>query len=121
MYRKGNNIVINRIQKLITCILPKGISKDVVKQLKTEKGILTANINNARGVGKITPLAYRGIIGSQSEKEILTVVVPVDQADELFEYIYDKANINRPHGGLMYMHALPKSTRFTLPDIPDEG
>jgi nitrogen regulatory protein PII len=113
--------LINQIQKLITCILPKGISKEVVKQLKTEKGILTANINNARGVGKITPLAYRGIIGSQSEKEILSVVVPADQADELFEYIYELANINRPHGGLMYMHALTVTTRFTFPDIPVEA
>lgn len=113
--------MLNQGYKLITCILPKGISKDVVKQLKSEKGIMTANINNARGVGKITPLAYRGIIGGQSEKEILSVVVPAEEADDVFAYIYDKADVNRPHGGLMYMHALQGSTQFTLPDIPDEG
>ncbi len=62
-------------QKLITCILPKGVAIEVVKTLKTEKGIMSTNINNARGVGKITPLAYRGIAG-QSEKEIMTVTVP---------------------------------------------
>lgn len=106
-------------QKLIICILPKGIAIKVVKKLKEERGIMSTNINNARGVGKITPLAYRGIAG-QSEKEILTVVVPEDQSEELFEYIYTVADINRPHGGLMYMHALPMATPFTLPEIPEE-
>ena len=106
-------------QKLITCILPKGIAKGVVERLKTEQGIMTANINNARGVGKITPLAYRGI-GAQSEKEILTVVVPEKTADEVFEFIHEAADINKPHGGIMYLHGLHKATPFTLPEIPEE-
>ena len=106
-------------QKFITCILPKGIASNVVKQLKTEHGIISANINNARGVGKITPLAYRGI-GAQSEKEILTVEVPEEDADKIFEFIYETANINRPHGGLIYMNKLDKATVFTLPEIPAE-
>ena len=105
--------------KLITCILPKGRATGVVEQLRSEHNILSANINNARGVGKITPLAYRGI-GAQSEKEILTVEVPEDKADSLFEYIYETADINRPHGGLIYMQALSKATPFTLPEVPNE-
>lgn len=105
--------------KLITCILPKGNAVNVAGKLKAEHGIMSMNINNARGVGKITPLAYRGI-GGQSEKEILTVVIPESDADEIFEYIYEEANINRPHGGLMYIHPLNISTPFILPAIPDE-
>lgn len=92
----------------------------VVDALKSDKGIIATNVNNARGVGKITPLAYRGI-GGQSEKEIINIVVEEDQADEIFEYIYHKADINRPHGGLMYMCQLQKATPFTLPDLPDEN
>ena len=80
---------------------------------------MTTNINNARGVGKITPLAYRGIAG-QSEKEILSVVVAADSADEIFEFIYHAADINRPHGGIMYMHALMLATDYLMPDVPDE-
>lgn len=106
-------------EKLITCVLPKGIAADIAGKLKAERGIISTNINNARGVGKITPLAYRGL-GGQSEKEILTVVIPEDEADEIFEYIYEEADINRPHGGLMYMHSLHKATPFILPSIPDE-
>lgn len=107
-------------QKLITCILPKGICLDVVKLLKEEKGIVTANVNTARGVGKLTPLAYRGV-GEQTEKEVLTVAVPGEDADEIFGFIYDEARIGRPHGGLMYMSNLDQISVYSLPkDLPEE-
>ena len=106
-------------KKLITCILPHGLALDVVQKLKDEKGIIEANVNNARGRGKPTLQAHRGV-GEQTEKEILTVVVPSDQADELFEYIFDMANINRPHGGLIYMCRLKQASSFVLPDVHGE-
>jgi len=106
-------------QKLITCILPKGVAFGVVEKLKEEHGISTANIHNGRGIGKITPLAYRGL-GAQSEKEILSVQIPENNADELFEFIYNVAEINRPHGGLIFMNSLSQATLFTIPEIPEE-
>jgi nitrogen regulatory protein PII len=107
-------------QKLITCILPKGICLDVVKSLKEEKDIVTANVNTARGVGKLTPLAYRGV-GEQTEKEVLTVAVPGEDADEIFGFIYDEAKIDRPHGGLIYMSNLDYVSAYSLPeDLPEE-
>ena len=106
-------------QKIITCILPKGVAVCVIEKLRDTYGLISANIKSARGVGKITPLAYRGV-GGQSEKEILTVVVPTESADELFEFIYETAEINRPHGGLIYMNALSMATIFTLPELPPE-
>jgi hypothetical protein len=106
-------------QKEIFCILPKGVALGVVKRLKEVHRIMSSNISNARGVGKITPLAYRGIAG-QSEKEILSVIVSGNIADELFEFIYHEADINRPHGGIMYMQALQATTEYSLPEVPDE-
>ncbi len=107
-------------QKLITCILPKGIAPGVLKILREKHEIISANINSARGMGKITPLKYRGV-GGQSEKEILTVVVGAEQADDIFELIYFEANVNSPHGGLIYVHPLLSATPYTLPDLPPEG
>lgn len=107
-------------QKLITCILPKGICRNVIKSLKEGKGIITANINTARGLGKLTPLAYRRV-GEQTEKEILTVTVASENADEIFGYIYDEAKIDRPHGGLIYMSSLNSVSPYSLPkDILQE-
>jgi nitrogen regulatory protein PII len=105
--------------KLITCILPKDLALPILKKLKEEKGIIRAHINSARGMGKITPLAYRGA-GEQAEKDILNIIVNQDQADEVFYYIYEEADINRPHGGIIYMRQLDASTPFLLPDLPVE-
>lgn len=105
--------------KLISAILPKGVALNVVGLLKQEKGITTANFNYARGVGKLTPMKYRGV-GEQSEKEVLTVVVDEARGDEIFEYVYSIAEINRPHGGLIYMHPLMQSTEYHLPEMLEE-
>ena len=105
--------------RLITCILPKGVASAVQKKLKLEKGLTRVNINSARGSGKITPLAYRGIAG-QAEKEMLNIVVSSELADEIFDYVYVEAEINRPHGGLMYMGRLSHATPMILPDLPTE-
>lgn len=104
-------------QKLITCILPHGIALGVLQRLWDEKGIIEAGMNNARGMGKLTPLAHRGV-GEQTEKDILNVIVSAGEADEIFEYLYAVARINRPHGGLIYMTALAHATPFVLPVLP---
>lgn len=104
-------------QKLITCILPHGVALDMLQRLKDEKGIIEASVNNARGMGRLTPLAHRGV-AEQTEKDVLNVIVSADEADEVFEYLYESAGIGRPHGGLIYMTALGYTTPFVLPELP---
>ena len=113
-------MVTDTLHKLITGILPKGKGFDVLKKLKGEKGIITANVDSARGMGHLTPEAHRGI-GEQSEKEILNVLITAEQADAIFEYIYEISEINKPHGGLIYMTSLQRATAYVLPDLPDEA
>jgi hypothetical protein len=48
------------------------------------------------------------------------VVVEEERGEEIFEYIYTLADINKPHGGLMYMHALIKNSEYVLPDNLEE-
>ncbi len=106
--------------KLITCILPKGIAREVSEKLLKEKGIITGNINNARGSGHITAKKHQKA-GYQSEKEMFRVVVDADRADEVFEFIYSHAELHQPHGGIMFQNALRKSTEYVLPDIDTEN
>ncbi len=106
--------------RLISCILPAGKAMDLLRTLKKERNIIAARVNHARGTGRITPLAYRGV-GEQTEKEILTVLVEAELADELFEAIYFLAGIDKPHGGLMYQHSVPQASCYELPaDLPEE-
>ncbi len=106
--------------KMITCILPKGLSSNILIKLKEKKNIIRAYVNSARGMGKITPLAYRGV-GGQAEKEVLSVIVDESQADDIFYFIYEEVKIDGPHGGIIYMRKLDLSTLFTLPDLPKES
>ena len=105
--------------KVITAILPKGRSNELVRKLVHERGLARININYARGAGRITPLQHRGV-GETTEKEILTIIVEEHQADEIFEYVFFEAEINRAHGGLMYQQPLHAATLFNLPDIEEE-
>ena len=52
---------LSKNAKGITCILPVGKAGGLIRTLKSEKNVITARVNHARGTGRITPLAYRGI------------------------------------------------------------
>ena len=102
-------------QKLLTCILPKGKTLDVIETLKNETGIITTNFSLARATGR---MMHREL--TQTEKEILTLVVEDIRADELFEFIYRVAEIDQPQGGIIYQTDLSAATSYTLPDLPQE-
>ncbi len=105
--------------KLITCILPKGRAHALQKVLVEERGIHEVNFHHARGLGRFSPLSARGI-GEQQEKEILEVTVSEADADELFEFMFFRGEIDEPHGGIIYMTSVPRATRLELPDMPSE-
>lgn len=107
-------------KKLITCILPKGVAAPMSRRLKDEKGIEACDINNARGVGRSTQLRTQRL-GDVVEKEIMTVVTSAEQADEIFDFIFYEADINRPHGGMIFMTKLERSSHFELPNLPEEA
>lgn len=88
--------------------------------LRKDHGVKTGNINMARGAGMYKPLDKRGI-GEQTEKEMLSVVVPAEQADDVFAYIYETAKINEPHRGIILQSDLMCSSLYSLPtDLAEE-
>ena len=106
--------------KLITCILPKGMALPALQAVRERFDVTASNINNARGVGRITPLRERGI-ADQSEKEILKFLVAQEIAEEAFEFVYFEARVGRPHGGIIYMAELGRTTQFELPELAEEA
>ncbi|MFP6745630.1 MAG: hypothetical protein VCB77_10635 [Alphaproteobacteria bacterium] len=105
--------------KLITCFLPVGVAPPVAKALKAEKGLATAHVSYGRGVGKFSQTDARHL-GDQSEKQILNVVVDAGDADDIFEFIYHEAGINKPHGGMMLMTCVDNFVPLILPGLPEE-
>ncbi|MEE2836079.1 MAG: P-II family nitrogen regulator [Myxococcota bacterium] len=101
-------------QKMIQAIIPMGTALPVVKALREEKGLDAANINFARGVGRFVRASERRL-GDDQEKEILSIIVPNDRADEIFEWVFETADMDRPHGGIVYMIPLSHASLFQIP------
>ena len=103
--------------KLITgTFADDGTAQKLIKALKEEKGIITANMFQCRGIGALDKPGRFGRLPLAKSVRVVTVVVPAERADELFNYIYDEADIDRPGGGLIYQSALHSATAFSLPE-----
>ena len=103
--------------KLITgTFADDGTAQKLIKALKEEKGIITANMFQCRGVGAMDKPGRHGRLPPAISVRVLTVVVPAERADELFDYICDEADIDRPDGGFIYQSALHSETAFSLPE-----
>ena len=89
--------------KLITAVLPvESDALGVMEGLRTELGVLAADVHLGRGASHLSPRSRRRRrrLGDMSEKKVLTVAVPEEQAEAVFHYVYEKAGIGRAHGGL---------------------
>jgi len=105
--------------KLITCIIPKGPGVQALEKLKSEFGVLRAQLHLARGTAPSAPKALRGLV-EHAEKEIIEVIANAAEADVLFAFLFKELRINEPHTGIMYMQPLARSTAYALPELPDK-
>jgi len=92
-------------QKLITCIVPEANATKGAAALREKYDLQTINHHFARGIGKSSPLIKRGV-GEKTEKVVLSVLVEAKIANEIFEFLYQEVEINRPRGGMIYMNAI---------------
>lgn len=95
--------------KMITCVIPKGQGPDLVEALRVDQNITAANAASGRGVSQRT-----GFFAE--EVDILTVVVNQSRADDVFEYLYDRIEIDQAMGRFMYQQTLGISSSFSLPE-----
>jgi len=85
--------------------------------LKQETGVCTGNVNSSRGTGSS---AGASDFDSWVEVDVLDVVVDANRADEIFNFIYEKAGIGEGNHGFIIQQNLARSTKFSLPDLPVE-
>jgi len=98
-------------QKLIVSFLPKGVGSEVVRILHEEKEINSANVSGGRGLSTSGQVSF----GNWAEIDILEVVVDVAREQEIFEFIYDTADMHKRHGGIIFVQKLSRATSFALP------
>lgn len=109
--------------KLISCVLPDdGTDKQLMRALRDEKQITRASSTSCMGLAVLADAKTKfGELPQPTLVRLVEVVVPSTDADALYDYIYEKANIGRPQGGAIFMGALYLASPFALPpDLPTE-
>ncbi len=103
--------------RLLTCILYEGGSADVLEELY-KRGIKEGYFTSVRGA----PLGRSSSVEGLPEipkTEVLNVVVAADQADYIYQMIYEFAELGTPQKGIIYIKKLTRSSLNILPEDTD--
>jgi hypothetical protein len=103
--------------KRITCFIPKGVGLHLVEVLHDEKNIDSTNVHNGRGLRTVESVKN---YGAWTEQDVLTVIVDSERADEIFEFIFIKGELNKPGGGFIYQTSLTKASLDSFPPMEDK-
>ncbi|OFZ91192.1 MAG: hypothetical protein A2V78_03700 [Betaproteobacteria bacterium RBG_16_64_18] len=85
--------------RVIICIMPAGRGAEMLQALRSETGVISAYTHHARGIGTHS-LRHRIY---SDEKQIFTVLVEDERADEVFHFLYYRAGLDTPHAGMIMM------------------
>ena len=110
--------------RVIGVVLPDdGTDVDLIRALRDEKNVNASTAITCRGIGILESVrdAAKGKLPPSELVRMVSVIVPDSEAKDLFEFIYEKANIGREGGGGVWMGMPRSATRYTLTsDVPDE-
>lgn len=103
--------------RLVSCLLPQGLGAELQRRIVSELGLTRVDVHSARGFIGSDPAG----LFNRVEKEILSVVVEVARADEVFEWIHREGGVAELEGRFLFMTRLDLATPFELPpDLPRE-
>lgn len=92
---------------LITCVVQRGMAEEVVEAAR-QAGAQGATIFYARGTGVRERRLGLLSLAVSPEKEVILIVASTDQADRIFEKMYQAGKLDTPGMGVIYMSPLDK-------------
>ena len=119
----SNQPLPQKAAKLITCVLPDdGSDKALMRKLRQEKQIINTSSVACRGIAVLQRAqSKRDRLPEPHLVRMVEVAVAEEEADALFDFIYETAGIAHKGGGTLFMGPLINVTPFELPEgVPDE-
>jgi nitrogen regulatory protein PII len=112
----GNELIVLTDLMLLTVVVQRGAA-DLVVQVAMDAGAQGATVFHAHGTG--IRQKHLGILGLtvNTEKEIIYIVVPAEQADHLFERVFVAAKMDTPGMGILWLTRLEKMATYIPHDI----
>ena len=109
--------------KAIYCLLPDdGTDKRMLVELRKRKGIVRSGSRTRHGIAALGAVkTKRGKLPESELVKQVYVLCSEDQADEIFEFLFWSANVDKPGRGIVWQQAVTGCTPYELPaDVPDE-
>ena len=114
MSTKREMVVLTDVS-LITAIVQRGKADDLVRAAQ-EVGAQGASIHYSHGRGVRERLGILGL-AVEAEKETIHIIVSSDQANRVFERIYEEGDFDTPGMGFMWVTPVEKAATYVPEDI----
>ena len=113
---RTNELIVLTDVTLITVVVQRGVA-DLVVQVAVDSGAQGATVFHAHGTG--IRQKHLGLLGLtvNTEKEIIYIAVPSEQADTMFERIFVSAKMDTPGMGILWMTRLDKMATYVPHDV----
>lgn len=110
--------------KLIQCVVPDdGTDKMLLRALRDQMGIVSGYSRSCRSVAALTKVkAKPGKLPPSELARLVQVVTSEDQADAVFDLLFETAKLDQPGRGVVWQGPLLACTAFALPEgVPEEA
>lgn len=112
----NDNITYLTDVALLTCVVKHGMSDTLLKAARDVGAITGAISYHARGHGARERLGLLGI-AIEAEKEVISLLVSLEQQDTVFEALHLAGNLDIPGNGYIYCTPLEKIATYIPRDM----
>ena len=110
-------------RKLVSAFIPDdGTDLVLMKALRKDMGVVSANSVSCQSMSILAKAkTRRGKLPEPALTRVVEILVAEADAEQVFEYVCQNANIDQIGGGLVMLSPVPFCTAYSLPaGVPEE-